>query len=985
MSILSWNCRGLGGTRTVRELLGMVSKQRPSFVFLMDTKSDDVKVEEVRVQLGWEGAFGVDRVGQGGGLALFWRDADVVTLLSFSLETRSSLPWIVVGDFNDITSLSEKRGAHSHPESLIEGFNDALSGCRLNDLGMIGGRFTWERGHGTDAWVEERLDRAVATVEWTELHEEVIVQNLHTLSSDHTAIFVDLETRPVRTALRKFSNQALFQRVQKRVTDEMNIPMLQPFTLADVKAVLFAIAPDKASGPDGMSPAFYQHFWLVLGHDLAMFILNCMANKEFPPGLNISNIVLLPKKKIPVKVSDLRPIALCNVAYKVFAKMMANRLKETLGVIVSQSQSAFVPERLLTDNIIIAGELGHYLRRKTSGVMGWTALKLDMAKAYDRMEWGYLEGMLGALGYAQEWIQAIMLCVSTVNYTIQVNGEAIGSVCPTRGIRQGDPLSPYLFILCAEGLSLLLQQAEARGDIHGLRVARGAPAITHLFFADDSLLFFRATQNEALKVKECLQLYSEASGQQINFDKSNAVFSLNTLPETRELISNCIGVHVAKDLGRYLGLPSNVGRNKIAIFRYVEEKIRDRIGMWQHKLLSRAGFGGAVEVMDLGEFIGYVGLGYVYRRCWGGLGFKKLHEFNLALLAKQGWRLLINPGSLVSKLLKAKYYPTTNFLEAKTGNNPSYLWRSIIAGQEVLRRGVARRIGDGGNTKIWEWGWLSDNANPNLHTPYVEELSEARVSGLMMSDGNWDVDILTNIFEEADVQRILATPVNRLFPDSWRWIGDLRGQYTVKHGYKMLMMVDSHGNEVQNFKAWKLLWLLPVPAKIKNLLWRCARGVLPTREKLRMRQVWIGGGCPMCGFPAETQGHLFAECWFATELWGQTDLLQGRTWTEFMEACITSSDVKMAVRLAVIVEVIRSSRNECVWRSVSPSIMSMHSKAQALQIVWEENFGTQVSERRSANNTPWSPPPRGRLKCNVDAAISPSGVGFGAILRDHSG
>ncbi|XP_019189996.1 PREDICTED: uncharacterized protein LOC109184450 [Ipomoea nil] len=261
MSIISWNCRGLGGTRTVRELLGIVSKRRPFFVFLMETKAINSRVEEVRVKLGFEGACSVDHVGLGGGLALFWRDADGASLLSYSsnhidmmvtlpgrpawrltgfygnpdrtqrhvtwnllrrLRDRSSLPWIVVGDFNDIACLSEKRGAHSHPEPLIEGFNDALGDCRPNDLGMLGGRFTWERGRGTDSWVEERLDRAVATVEWAELFEEAIVRCLLTLSSDHCAIYVDVETMPRRAAVRtfKFESAWLLEERCAKVVDE---------------------------------------------------------------------------------------------------------------------------------------------------------------------------------------------------------------------------------------------------------------------------------------------------------------------------------------------------------------------------------------------------------------------------------------------------------------------------------------------------------------------------------------------------------------------------------------------------------------------------------------------------------------------------------------------------------------------------------------------------------------------------------------------
>ncbi|XP_019161436.1 PREDICTED: uncharacterized protein LOC109158072 [Ipomoea nil] len=181
-----------------------------------------------------------------------------------------------------------------------------------------------------------------------------------------------------------------------------------------------------------------------------------------------------------------------------------------------------------------------------------------MAKAYDRMEWLFLEGMLRALGFDRSWVELLMVCVTSVKYSIMVNGEIAG-------------------------------QAEARGDIHGVRVARGAPAISHLFFADDSLLFFRPCEREAKHIKECLESYSSASGQLINFEKSSAVYSHNTSPPVRALVSEIIGVPEATDLGRYLGLPSVVGRNKTAVFRCVEENIRARTGTWQNKLLSRAG------------------------------------------------------------------------------------------------------------------------------------------------------------------------------------------------------------------------------------------------------------------------------------------------------------------------------------------------------------------------------------------------------------
>ncbi|XP_019164257.1 PREDICTED: uncharacterized protein LOC109160418 [Ipomoea nil] len=243
MSCPSWNCRGLGGTRSVRELLDFMSKHRPMFVFLMETKATISKLEELRMRLGFEGKVCVERTGLGGGLAFLWRDTDVASLINYSpnhidmkitlpgrpawrltgfygesdrarrhitwdllrqLRDNSSLPWVVIGDFNDIACHSEKQGTHPHPAALIEGFNDVLGDCQLMDLGMRGGRFTWEKGRGTEEWVEERLDRAVATTEWIDMHDDVVVHNLFTRSSDHRAILVNLDIEPVRAAHRSF-------------------------------------------------------------------------------------------------------------------------------------------------------------------------------------------------------------------------------------------------------------------------------------------------------------------------------------------------------------------------------------------------------------------------------------------------------------------------------------------------------------------------------------------------------------------------------------------------------------------------------------------------------------------------------------------------------------------------------------------------------------------------------------------------------------
>jgi hypothetical protein len=239
--------------------------------------------------------------------------------------------------------------------------------------------------------------------------------------------------------------------------------------------------------------------------------------------------------------------------------------------------------------VFLSFELLHYLKSKKKGLEGLAALKLDMSKAYDRIEWDFLRKMMIQLGFQERWVQLIMKCVTSVSYKIKINGSHTSCFIPQRGLRQGDPLSPYLFILCARGLSALLHKAEQDGKIQGIKICREAPSINHLFFADDSLILMKARINNLKELKHILEVYEQASRQVINKDKSSIIFSPNTRNYVRDQVKAIISIQSEVRSGNYLGLPISVGKSKKKTFKYLKRRIWSRIQGWQEKLLSKAG------------------------------------------------------------------------------------------------------------------------------------------------------------------------------------------------------------------------------------------------------------------------------------------------------------------------------------------------------------------------------------------------------------
>jgi len=383
--------------------------------------------------------------------------------------------------------------------------------------------------------------------------------------------------------------EELLSQIPHKVSDDMNISLLRSFSAEEVKNGLDSIGDFKAPGSDGMTSLFYKKYWDLVGEDVTKEVLQFLNGGALPQAWNETVIVLIPKVPNPESLKDLRPISLCNVVYKIASKVLASRLKVILPEIISPNQSAFIPGWLITDNILVAYELTHFLQNKRSGAEGFAALKLDMSKAYDRVEWHFLRRMMEKMGFDSRWINLIMQCVSTVSYKIKVNGELTEEIVPTRGLRQGDPLSPYLFLICAEGFSSLLNEAERAGNLEGITICANAPCINHLLFADDSLLLLKVNEGNANYLRHVLQLYEECSGQMINKEKSSILFSKNCEQERKLEFMNALELTQEARSDKYLGLPVYMGRSRAKMFAYLKDRVWKRIQGWKEKLLSRAG------------------------------------------------------------------------------------------------------------------------------------------------------------------------------------------------------------------------------------------------------------------------------------------------------------------------------------------------------------------------------------------------------------
>jgi exonuclease III len=682
--------------------------------------------------------------------------------------------------------------------------------------------------------------------------------------------------------------------VEDRVSTQENEEVMRTYSQEELDILVQEMKSDTAPGPDGLPVQFFKKFWPLIRMGVLHIINDFLLGRIDISRLNFGVLSLIPKVQGADHISQFRPIALINVIFKMVSKAVATKLDPIANRVISPNQTAFIKGRFILDGILALHEVVHEVKANREACI---LLKLDFEKAYDRVNWDFLREVLRCKGFDSGVVHRLMQLVSGGQTAISINGEVGPFFRNKRGVRQGDPLSPLLFNFMAEALSVILTKANSAGHIAGVVPNLIPGGITHLQYADDTIIMIQDDDQHITNLKFILMCFEDMSGLKINYHKSEVIIMGRSV-ERQQLVADQLNCKLGEFPFIYLGLPISDRALTMEQWLFLVRKLAAKVEPWWGKFMSSGGrliLSNAclanLPTYAMGLFLLQDGIHAKFdshraRFYWegvgpkrkfhlvnwpavcrpkdcGGLGIVNSRLMNVALLLKWVWKLYQDGNQLWRQLINAKY-PSADDIFTASGQRGSQFWRSLHKIKHLFKLGAKHSIRNGRRTRFWMDRWVGDapikDRFPGLFSiAYSQMDSVAQVCGSnepLRFRRQLD-QMSTRALEE--LQAVIVSTVLVEGPDKVSWRFESDGRFSVKSMYARL----AQGATVAHFKD---VWAAKVPLKIRIFSWQLVLDRLPSSANIQSRHGPGNGNCSLCG-ERETADHIFFTCPLAMFAW----------------------------------------------------------------------------------------------------------------------